>query len=468
MNSKILRKILLNSNSKSNDKMPIISGSIVHSSNRNKKLIKSASMNNNSINMSKIITNKRFLHLSISKNKYSDLKNDDFKNNNENFEILRDNLIKVKEDCNEKNRELYNLKIKYNKLIEYNRNNLKILYNIMKRSGIMNNNEKNIDNVDISQILSKEEQELLKKKHLISCFKTKLFEYKNLIDKKDVEISKIRKSSRINKLVKLENDNASISLENMNLSIEKNKLNNKISNLEIIMDCLNNQCNRLKKNENKNMNNIGELMNKIQILENELKMKEKIIINLNKKLNKIKEENKSLESIIKNSENEMNKLEQDKKKYEIYLDEKNNYEKNFADMKKKIEALKLENEKFKLNLNKSKNLNGELLTKYEGLIKEKDKTKLIMDEIKRKIKEKDNEIKLIDEKIQNNNEKKDDKGQKVKQEKNIDNNDNIENVNINEFNKSKLNETKYLNELELLKKKILKLEEKNNLFNKLM
>ena len=133
MNSKILRKILLNSNSKSNDKMPIISGSIVHSSNRNKKLIKSASMNNNSINMSKIITNKRFLHLSISKNKYSDLKNDDFKNNNENFEILRDNLIKVKEDCNEKNRELYNLKIKYNKLIEYNRNNLKILYNIMKR-----------------------------------------------------------------------------------------------------------------------------------------------------------------------------------------------------------------------------------------------------------------------------------------------------------------------------------------------
>ena len=109
---------------------------------------------------------------------------------------------------------------------------------------IMNNNEKNIDNVDISQILSKEEQELLKKKHLISCFKTKLFEYKNLIDKKDVEISKIRKSSRINKLVKLENDNASISLENMNLSIEKNKLNNKISNLEIIMDCLNNQCNK--------------------------------------------------------------------------------------------------------------------------------------------------------------------------------------------------------------------------------
>ena len=455
MNSQTLRKILLNSNRKNNEKMPNILKSISHSSNRNNKLMKSATLNNSSVNVSKISTNKRFLHLSISKNKYSDLKKDDYQNNNENFELLRDNLIKVKEDYNEKSKELYNLKLKYNKLIEYNRNNLKLLYNIMKRSGIIDNNGKNINNIDISQILSKEEQELLKRKHLISCFKTKLFEYKNLLDKKDTEITKIRKSARIHKLVKLENDNACISLENMNLSIEKNQLNNKISNMETIMDFLNNQCYRLKKNENKNMNNIGELTNKIQILENELLMKDKIIVNLTKKINKNKEENKTLENKIKNSESEMNKLEEDKKKCEIYLEEKNNYEKNFVNMKKKLEALKIENEKLKLNLNKSKDLNGELLTKYEGLIKEKDKNKLIIDEIKRKIKEKDKEIKTIDEKIQNNNLKKD-----VKKEKNQDNNNN-ENIDINEFNK-------YLNELELLKKKILKLEEKNNLFNKLM
>ena len=292
MNSQTLRKILLNSNRKNNEKMPNILKSVSHSANRNNKLIKSATINNSSVNISKISTNKRFVHL--SKNKYSDFKKDDFQNNNEHFELLRDNLIKVKEDYNEKSKELYNLKIKYNRLIEYNRNNLKLLYNIMKRSGIIDNNEKNIDNIDISQILSKEEQELLKRKHLISCFKTKLFEYKNLLDKKDVEISKIRKSSRINKLVKLENDNACISLENMNLSIEKNQLNNKISNMETIMDCLNNQCYKLKKNENKNMNNIGELMNKIQNLENELNMKDKIIKNLNKKINKNKEENKAL------------------------------------------------------------------------------------------------------------------------------------------------------------------------------
>ena len=102
-----------------------------------------------------------------------------------------------------------------------------MLYNIMKKAGIGNDNNKNIiDNLDISQILTKEEQENLKAKHLISCFKTKLFEYRNIIDKKDSELSKIKKDSRIKKLVKLENDNASKSLENINLTLEKDELNN--------------------------------------------------------------------------------------------------------------------------------------------------------------------------------------------------------------------------------------------------
>ena len=136
MNSQTLRKILLNSNRKNNEKMPNILKSVSHSANRNNKLIKSATINNSSVNISKIITNKRFVHL--SKNKYSDFKKDDFQNNNENFELLRDNLIKVKEDYNEKCKELYNLKIKYNRLIEYNRNNLKLLYNSFRMQEALN------------------------------------------------------------------------------------------------------------------------------------------------------------------------------------------------------------------------------------------------------------------------------------------------------------------------------------------
>ena len=55
----------------------------------------------------------------------------------------------------------------------------------MKKAGIVTNKEDIINNLDISQILKKEEQESLKEKHLISCFKSKLPEYKNQINAKE-------------------------------------------------------------------------------------------------------------------------------------------------------------------------------------------------------------------------------------------------------------------------------------------
>ena len=99
----------------------------------------------------------------------------------------------MQEQYNNQINELYNLKLKYNKLNQFNIHNLKLLHNIMNKAGISNNKEDINNNLDISQILSKEERETLKGKHLISCFKTKLLEYRNLIDKRDIEISKIKK-----------------------------------------------------------------------------------------------------------------------------------------------------------------------------------------------------------------------------------------------------------------------------------
>jgi hypothetical protein len=43
------------------------------------------------------------------------------------------------------------------------------------------------------------------------------------------------------------------------LSKEKQKLNEKIISMENVMGTLNNKCQRLEKNENKNINNIEEL-----------------------------------------------------------------------------------------------------------------------------------------------------------------------------------------------------------------
>ena len=121
-----------------------------------------------------------------------------------------------------------------------------------------------------------------------------------------------------------------------------------------------------------------------------------------------------------------------------------------------------------MNFNKSKELNNGLLIKYEELREEKDRLLLIKDEIKKKVKEKEKGIKIIDEKIKNNKEKLKEVNSNINKEQNLDNNveNELENLKIlNNIHKE--TERIYLDEIELLKQKILKLEEKNNLFNKI-
>ena len=454
MNDKKMKLALLHINNKNNEKLN--KGNTLNklSCNRNNKIITNSSFNNSSINKSNLGLKKTY-HLSLSQNKFTNFNIENYQNNNDDSDILRDSLIKVKEKYNEKSNELYSLQLRYNKLNKFNRDNLKLLYTIMKKAGIAPNKEDIINNLDISQILKKEEQESLKEKHLISCFKSKLLEYKKQIDAKENEITEIRKASRITKLAKLQNDNACKSLENINLTIEKDKLNNKISNMETIMNSLNNKCYRLRKSENRNMIDIGELTNKIQNLSNDIKTKDKIIENLTKRIKKQREDKKSSDSKTNSSWKETN-YEEEKKKFGTFLKEKKNYEKNIDNFKKKFENVKKENEEFK--------------NKYEELKKEKDKLILMKDEIKQKIQEKEKEIESIEDKIKSNDEKIKEDSQKIKEEQKPDNNNQEnENENLKILNNIyKQNEQNYLEEIDLLKQKILKLEEKNNLFNDLL
>ena len=437
--------------------------------------------NNNNINNTntsrisnsifKICSRKKY-NSSMSSDKMLNFSSDCFPNDN-NIDLLKDNLLKTKERYNEQNSELYKLKLKYNKLYQFHEDNLKILQSIINKAGINTNinclnNEDilNITNtVDFSHIITTEEKENLKEKHLISCFKTKILEYQYLLDKKNEEILKLKNSSRILKLTKLESDNACKSLENINLSKEKKKLNEKILNMENVMGSLNNRCQKLEKNENKNMNNIGELQNKINNLINEIELKDKIIGKLNKKINKNKEENRIMEKKINNLENEINKYEEEKKSYKKYLDEKEKYETNDENMKKKLEQLKNENEKLTLSINKIKKEKNDFFIKYETIQKEKEKFLSDKEEIKTRNKDKEKQIKLINEKIkdkENKNEIIEKKIEELKKE----NENNYENETLNNLYIEK--EKNHLEKIDLLKQKIMKLEEKNNIITKLI
>ena len=461
---------LLNINNKNNER--IIKGMkfLKNTSNRNYKLNDSDSLKNNSINYSNYGLKKNYLHFSLLLTKYKTINIEYIQKINDNSDILRDDLMKTKEKFKEKSNELYNLKLKYNKLNKYNIDTLKILYNLVNKSGVSPNKEDMLNNLDISQILSKEEKESLKENHLISCFKTKLLEYRNLIEQNKEEMSKMMKLSRYSKLAKLENDSACRSIENMNLSREKDILTNKIANMKTKINSLSNKCLKLKKSENKNMNNIGDLENKIQNLSSEIEIKNKIITNLTKKINKGKEEKKILSNKITYLENEIKKIESDKKQSEIFLKEKGNYIKNIEILNEKIENLKMGSEELTQYFIKSKETNEKLIQKYDELKEKMNKFLLLKEDINKKMKVKEGEIKLIDEKIKINNNKYSEIIHHFNEEKISNINDNIEDEieklkSLNSLYRTK--EELYKDDLDLLKQKILKLEEKCNLFNQL-
>ena len=425
----------------------------------------------NSINS--ICSQKKY-NFSISPNKLLNLSSDIYPNNTNNVDLLKENLLKTKEMCNEQSNELFKLKLKYNKLYQFHEDNLKILQSIINKAGInanLNNlNKEEIlnltNNCDFSNIISQEEKENLKGKHLISCFKTKILEYQYLLDKKSEEISKIKNSSRILKMSKLESDNACKSLENINLSKEKQKLNEKILSMENIMGSLNTRCQKLEKNENKNINNIGELQNKIRNLLDEISLKDKIIEKLNKRIIKNKEDNKSFEKKIKSLEQEINQFQKDKQIYKKFISQKEQYEINDENMKKKIETMKSENEKLTQNLNLVKTENNNYILKYDSIQKEKEKFLLNKEEVKNKNKEKEKQIKLLDEQFKKKENLITELTQKMDtlQKSGTNSDDNIKK--INHLYKEK--ELNYIEIIDLLKQKILKLDEKNNLYNKII
>ena len=439
------------------------------------KYISNKNINKNQNSLLSIYSNKKF-NISMSPEKSLNLSDDIFPsmnvNNIANIDLLKEKLIKTKEICNQQSHELYKLRLKYNKLYNYHEENLKLLNSIINKAGVNTNNlsRENIsyitNNCDFSHIISNKEKENLKEKHLISCYKIKILEYQYLLDKKNEEISKIKNSSRISKLSRLESDNACKSLENINLSKEKQKLNEKIISMENIMGSLCNRCEKLEINGNKNLNNIEELQNKIKILVEDNNLKDNIIDKCNKKINKNREEYRILEKKIKNLEAEINIYKEEKKNYKKFLDEKEKYELNDENMKKKVENVKNENEKLLHNYNLMKKENIDNFNKYENIRKEKEKFLINKEESKLKIKDKDKQIKTINEQIQNKEEKGNEIGKKIENmEKVLKNNDETENFKkLNNLYKE--NENNHLEEINLLKQKIQKLEEKNVILNK--
>ena len=292
-------------------------------------------------------------------------------------DVLKEQLLKTKKLFNEQNNELNELKLSYNRLYKYHQTILKLLEKIINKAGINGNVNKMsprdisevIDGCDFNHIITKQQQKKIKEKHLITCFKTKMLEYKKTLEEKNNELFRIKDSSRFAQVCKLQSENTNKSLQNRTLFYEKKKLGQKIDNMGDIIGDLNEKCLNLEKKEFQNRETIDDLQMKLHDDNNTINEKDQIIENLNEKIKQLKSEKEIMERKVEGMSIMNGKYE---KKYKEIKSENEKlmekYNKLEKDKDKEVRNAKKEN-------NKLKSENEDLMSKLNVLSQELEKEK---------------------------------------------------------------------------------------------
>ena len=318
--------------------------------------------------MSKIISMKDFIEKTIAKlNEKNNNKIIKIKNNNE----IKNIIYKIKSLS-----ELVNVDINDN---ENNKNVKDIIIYIIKiiNNYFIKNNKNILDEININIIKDETKSEIEKFEQIQN-------ELINLIKKYQLDNDKIKEENEnlIKKIEEYENKNLDIINIKSQLESEKNELIQNLENSDNKYKELENEYNTLKEQNNKLISELNELkekeLNNNTFIENELKIKNEQIINLNlsntELNNKINELNKKiieLEKKIKELENAQKiniDINESLKNSELMKLMKNNE----TQIKKiGIDLMNKNKEEIKDLENKLKNLQ----TKYDMIVLERESLK---------------------------------------------------------------------------------------------
>ena len=317
-------------------------------------------------------------------NQYSKLcfpiKPDLIKNNNDSNSLMQ-RLTDNRMDINKKNNELTELKIKYNKLLEENRNTKKLLAHILGVDVDKSFSKKEIiDRIEECNP-TKEEQKKLK-------FTFDVIKLKMEINDKKKKISEINK--QIEYYIKNAKSKTINDLENEYLlkSNHQNKIQRLIENLEILVKDNNIQLNEVKQQYNYKINLNKKL--KSEFIEIEQKLKESedekdkldnIVLDLREKQRKIQDKikvnkykNGNEESILfkkidlENIEKYMKKRETIFKDIEVKKNNMKILEKEKIDLDKIIQELSNKNNELSIKMDNYNKEGPKLIQKsYEPL-----------------------------------------------------------------------------------------------------
>ena len=285
-----------------------------------------------------------------------------------------DELIKLKQELNKRNKEYQDLKVEYLKLAKENKSNIKLMELIICESdsnskqnqnmniydAINDNNKNNIDdNINkVNNIPLKDEKNIrvknlckqtikkLKDKYLFTRMKEEIIHLKEEISEKDTLMSHLKNSSKIIRLRELDNRFADTYHELIELKDKYKKVENIQQDYAITK------------------NKMSNLFQQLDFYKRQTKSQKE-------QIEKISLQNQNYMKVIENNENQKN-VEENKKKY--YKSENEKLKKQIKELSEQnfkiIEEVKNMKNKSDKNMNKIKNENKKLKEENERYKKE--------------------------------------------------------------------------------------------------
>ena len=425
------------------------------------------------------------------------VKEDEMKLNDINF--LKSKLMDNKCRLNQKKEEMNNLRIKYNKIIEENKNNKELIFHILKLENEKNINNKGkiedeiyitkeqLDNKINCYVINKTHEKWLSDSYDLSNLRAKIRKKQKIISEKNKEYEKLKNNLTFRKMSQMiknlrelteEEDKYKRNMLKLNNNLSKNKKNVKILEKEI--EEQGNIFGDLLKKEQENKEIYEKKLEDMNLLETEIekidnttrKIYLKGLSDPNSRYNGIKGMNIEIKNNIKQLKNELKKIEEYKStgretlnnlladiENKINEQNKKNKELNskYIQLNDEYKKLNDKNKEYQIEkeklIVKSKEEYNSIKFKeiQERLNDTKDKKDKAIDDYKKKeqsLQDKKNEKKEILEKIQILNQ-----NQKNLGEKEIELNNKIENE-TNEINNLEIEIAEKNEEIEKLKKEL--------------
>lgn len=268
---------------------------------------------------------------------------------------LQDQIVLFKTYFNKKENEFISMKVAYNKLVEENNKNLKIINKILSNVNVHRHvNENSNDRFLIEDI------ETMKETYVLNSLKMEVHKLRDQIIVKEQEIEDLKKQTKISKFIGIQDEYKTVCDEYIKLDRNYINLQGKYDELKLNLDQVLEEREALKNSLSKYKTLNDDMKRKLKFYQNETISAEFIQEDMKDKLIFTKYSQKFLKNRIKEVETEKVDLNNKVNLYEKYKHEREQLESMISNLNKKFNFAVFEKEQLQKKLKIRENFKAKI------------------------------------------------------------------------------------------------------------